>query len=673
MRILTVLVGIAVTLGTMGAAPTVASPVEEPASLNSQIHDVRTDPSPVGPSIFTFVGESTYAGPEEVQATAGPMVSETAELDTADLDGADEDTPYRYLFRAAPTVRGEHGSTVTPGAGFAHDAWYYAGLPEGSYVHDGESMQSLVGVTTPTPLFPPRDVTTGGELAWEAAESLTYDLETTDWDPENEAWETAHATATGFSAVLRVDGGGLVAEDDVTSPVLRIPLADGFSGLASTVRPTALPGVSFDVDSGFATDPDGSSYYEIQVTVDEGTQWPESGDEAPGGSWKLVVQGFAMTWPTFTQDTADNLETSQGAIQADLGPIPPGLQGTLETTTGLEKTLPQTSALTFSIGEDEELRLHHYEPWPEPSTEADHGGASLDASDEACGTQHQAPAHAGGLDEGAVSFDLSQDGTIAEDVCVRGVPVGSFGLPLVEVDGIPYAPELVDGAPEVRAYHYETDDRSGAQLVLTFRAAAGPVEYTATLPLDARLDADNAEALSGFLLSIQDFHATDQQRHEVRFAWTISPDAGDEEAFQAYGEQALETESIVPNPGQGGNLAIGSHAHTITGTGATHTLDAYAPTGIVVTNQASLVPSPVVPVPPEAHIVPPEPLEDVSLLAPHPMEGAYMGWMDTRGNLVDRAFYEDPSGLGPTLQAGFLIAQAYGGQLGFTGFHTVDA
>lgn len=674
MRATTVLVALGLVLSTAGATASLAGPVTE-TPLESRIQEIRTDPGPEDDArVATFVGETTYTGSGPVNAA--PAVSDTRTLEPEDVPEAAGETPYQYLFRAAPVVRGTHGTTLQPAAGFTHHAWYYAGLAEASYVRAGESMENLVGVTAPEPLFPPRGVSEGGQLAWEDVEDLTSDVETTEWDPESETWETASSTATGFAAVLRVDGGGLVAEGDVTSPELRIPIGEEFSGLAATVRPTALPGVSYDIDSGFATEADGSSYYSLQVTVDDGSRWPESGDEAPGGTWKLVVRGFAMTWPDST--THEELDRP-ARIQAELASVPPGTNGVIETTDGDREPLPNAAGIGFEAG-PETVRVLDHTPWPTPSERSDETGAEgsgVSPSSEACGTDHRSPAHADLQDEGALSFDLSASSTSAEDVCIRGTPVGSFGLPAVEVDGQLHFPSLVEDAPQIRDRHYVTSEGYGTQAVLTFLADAGPIRYTATLPLDAD------ESGGGFLLSIDDFHALDGHRHDIRFVWAMDADAGPGERFHAYDEAPMLTEGVLAEPGPGAALAVGSQQHTVTSGQADvdHTFEAATPAALTVVAEEGLeelFPTTVglFPVfPPEALAAPPEPLvdRDVAFLAPHPMEGAYQGWMTNRGNLVDRGLAEVPLGGGALASAGFLIANAYAGQLGFTGFHTVEA
>lgn len=292
-----------------------------------------------------------------------------------------------------------------------------------------------------------------------------------------------------------------------------------------------------------------------------------------------------------------------------------------------------------------------------------------------CGSEYVSAAHAGVQEQGELRFDLANRGTEAENVCIRGTPVGSFALPMVKVDGFIYWPKLIETEPQVRAYHYGTSQGFGTQFVLTFHGQAGPIEYTARLPLDAD------ENGGGFLLSITDFHATDGDRHEVRFVWAMDADAGEDEVFQAYGQAPVLTETILPNPGQVANLAIGSHEHVIASeeTGVQHTFDGRAPMDVVVYRTSTLLPQPALPPPvfhpiPEVWATPPEPLvgADVSFAVPHMMEGAYMGWMTDRGNLVDRGFAELPLGGGALVNAGFLIAQAYTGQLGYTGYHVVE-
>lgn len=673
MRATTIVVALGLVVTTAGATTSLGGTDVTERPLESQITDVRTDASPEGTRMFTFVGETAYTGEGPVNPTSA--VSDTSTLEPADVPGVDDETPYQWLFRAAPTVRGDHGTTIEPGAGFTHHAWYYGGLAEGSYVKAGESMDNLVGVNAPTPLFPPREVTSNGELAWEDVADLTYDLETTEWDPENGVWETATSTATGFAAVLRVDGGGLVAEQDVTSPELRIPISDGdFVGAATTLRPTDLPGIDYDIDTGFVDDPDGGESYKVQVTVEEGSRWPESGDEAPGGTWKLVIRGVAITFPdSETHEELDN----QGGIQVALGAIPPGSQAQIETTDGRTETLPTSAGLGFEATPDTVEVLEHT-PWPKPSEQRTEplSERTVSQAGEDCGDEYASTAHADLQAAGDLTFDLeASSGTVAEDVCIRGTPVGSFGLPSVEVDGQVYSADLVGEEPQVRERHYMTSEGYGSQFVLTFLAEAGPITYTALLPLDAD------ESGSGFLLRIQDFHALDEQRHEIRFVWAMDADAGPDETFLAYDEAPMRTEGIVPEPGPGAALALGSQQHTVVSeqTGVQHTFEASTPADLTVfaaDGLEALLPAPAAlpPLPPEAHAAPPEPMvdSDVAFLVPHPMEGAYQGWLTNRGNLVDRGLSEVPLGGGALANAGFLIANAYAGQLGFSGFHVVD-
>lgn len=670
MRATAIVLAVGLVATTAGAAASLgpdptASPVE------SQIDDVRADTSPEGVRMFTFTGETSYVGEGPTNPT--PAVSDTRTLQPAEVPGADEDTPYQWLFRAGPTVQGAHGTTIEPGAGYAHEAWYYGGLAETSYVKAGESMENLVGVNAPGPMFPPREVTSGGQLVWEDLAELTYELETTDWNPETEEWETATSTATGFAAVLRVDGGGLVADEDVTSPELRIPISDeDFVGSATTLRPTTLPGVDYEVTSGFVDQPDGGEAYSLQVTVEEGSQWPESGDEAPGGTWKLVIRGVAMSYPdTRTHEELDR----QQAVQLELGAVPPGTDAVLETTDGRTRALPASSGLTFEASPDAVEVLEH-RPWPKPSDRATKSPASstATATEADCGETFESTAHADLQADGELAFDLSEDGTIAENVCVRGTPVGSFGLPSVEVDGEVYEPDLVEDRPQIRERHYMTSEGYGTQYVVTFRAHAGPIAYTAMLPLDAD------ETGSGFLLQIQDFHALDGNHHEIRFVWAMDADAGPDETFHAYDEAPMRTEGVVAEPGPGAGMAA-SHQHTIRSeqAGIQHSFEPATPAALTVFSEEGLEESlpastPFPATPPEALAAPPEPLveRDVAFLAPHPMEGAYMDWMTNRGNLVDRGPSELPLGGGALVDAGITIAYAYSGQLGYTGYHVVE-
>lgn len=597
-------------------------------------------------------GDTTVTGPDEPTVVTQPLVSESA---TVDLSPAQQ---YQFRYRASPTLSEHTHAGLYHRAGVGHRAWLYGALAPASTVVAGDRRESLVIGSAPYPLYPPREVTAGGHLEWGPVEPQAVTLEARLTDPDTGQVWTQTMDAVSITTTLWARGGGIVAPDGVEAPVLRIPLPGFDAGTIATTRLAGVPGVG-PISHSLQTVDDGGGgrLLEVHAALEPGSAWPESGDEAPGGSWGYRAHILAMDLDDAT------VAANGGAVQLAVGALGPGELLEVVATGGASATLTEVRGAELLLT-GEGIQVVTADPLPLPAavaTEPPAGDSpstwpATTAGD--CGSDVESAGAGPRLAAGAVRADLQPDGTL-EGMCLSGVPVGAVGLPSVRVDGEPVDPVWDGGGPLINEYAFETASGFyGNVVIVQYSGTAGPVRF------DVQMFVMNTDRGGILQPVVWDFHAPGAGAATVHLDWLVDPDSGTDEAFSAYGAAPLAAEAVLPMDGAGHLLgAEPPHLVSAASSPLRHEIRHFGPTDMVVHRRDSMLPAPPLP---EAAAVPAEPLvgADVAAHVPTPLAGPYLYAYQNRAPAINGALAAVPPPASGVVNLGLALAPVLAGQVG---------
>lgn len=542
-------------------------------TLEASNTDVQAPAGPASAPLLGYLATGTVQAPEGEGAVHGNLISEETPLDTSSFQTIPASVAYRTYWSAWTQPRSYAGAGFQVHTFGSQPPSTYATVDAGTPVQDGDFKQVAIGKAPSDPLFPPRETTEGGQLSWEPVDPVRLEPRTTYHGPGPAPALTGQAVAVGFMATLRVDGGGLNATENVTSPTLEVVIPNFNVSIAAFTSLTDLPQIERVQRFGLHDTEDGGERFTFQVTVEEGSQWPESGDELPTGTWKSRIRVVAVGHST--EGSSASQQASHGTVDVlQLGPRSLGTETRVVPARGTPRTIdPGPSARIEATPEGQLVDLQTT-PWPldppalDAPTPASPGLLGLGAtsttasvstdSTPTCPGGQPTPPHAAFIDEGRMSLSPApQPGLL--DVCSQGHQVGQIGLPVVEVDGQVHAPEM-EGQPNWWTRSFGDEGASGTQLTGGLQGTAGPVAFELWVTA-----IDTPWGPATVYPWIQDVHALDGQDHTIRLGIMADPDVGAGEQFLALGEVPQLVEGPVANEPLSQTLAGQPHEVTAGG------------------------------------------------------------------------------------------------------------
>ncbi len=603
------------------------------ATLSAGIENVQAPPGPASSPIVGFLASTEVQNPPAETVTARNLISPSVDLDVDQLPSVNANVPYRTFWTTSVDFRPGFQVHNTGG----HVPSVYGTVDVGTPVHEGDTKRVAVGLGPSEPLFPPRQTTSGGELAWEAVEPVRLQASTDVGSPDG-GRQAAQTTAVGFMATLRVDGGGLTAEDDVVSPTLDVAIPNFDPSVFTFTKPITLPKIDHEATYDVSQDEDGTAHVRIQVSVGEGSEWPRSGDEDPSGTWKLRIRVAGTGQDTAAQTTA----TSASALHVlDLGPRMPGTRTQVIPSEGEARTIEPGPHARIAATDDGRIEEIQVDPWPRSqATSQESPGASQAASAASAGQCTEGiktPAHAEFLPEGQIALTAKEPGIYA--VCMEGEDVGEIGLASVTVDGEVHVPELVDPAAAVYKRSFGTENNPGAQLTVVMEATAGPVAFEAHFVGVHWGD-------PGIRPWLWDMHALDGNDHTVQFNWLADPDPGANERFLVAGEVPQLIEGPIASEGLAQAITGNPHEVVADGPLTAELRPALAKSAYLFARHEGGDAVDLL-APPLDRTVPPEPLlgQDVATIWPTIEAGTHNSWPYGLGDAYAIPFVWTVSGL----------------------------
>lgn len=603
--------------------PAVGAPTApQEARMTAGIADVQTTPGPPTASVVGYLVSTTVEAPPNQRVARSNLISPTATLDVDRLAGVADDVPYRSAWTASVRPRWPAGSGFAVHNGGAHNLTAYGTADLGTRVNDGDRRAVAVGAIPSDPTFPPRNVTSGGELSWQDPGLVRLHPRTRYTTPTGST-ETAEAVAVGFNAVLRVDGGGLVADEPVGAPTLDVTIPDFDPTIVTFTYPTDLPRIErsqrFDVEqTGNGT------RVRIDVTVEPGSRWPRSGNETPSGTWKYRIRVVAVG------HAADGSQGTSGAASVlDLGPRGPGTETRVVTEAGAPRTVDAGPRARVVATPDGSLASLRERSWPSPATPR--SSAQGEVEGDRCTSGALTPPHADLLPEGEMGLSARPGGRLF-GVCMHGRQVGEIGVPFVEVDGQVHEVDMVPETPAVFRRSFGDATNPGTHLTVQQTGRAGPVALEVRF---VAIDWGGPVVYAWWT----DVHALDGRDHRVTFPTLADPDPGPSERFLAFGEAPKTVEGPVAS--ERFTQTIADRPHEVTSAaGPTALLHPLTPTPLHVVRRdgdhlsGHPLPAPI------GHTTPPEPLagEDVATLWTGTMAGTHDRWPHGEGRLSPAPF-----------------------------------
>lgn len=526
------------------------------APVSAEIEDVQAFPGPASSPLVGFHASTEIQNPPAEPLAPRNLISPTATLDVDQLDDVDEDVPYRTYWTSSVRPRPATGLGFQVHNDGAHVQSAYGTVDAGTPVHEGDSKRVAIGVGPSGPLFPPREATSGGELGWEQVEPVRLQPSGNVSSADGNSRAAGQATAIGFMATLRVDGGGLTPDEDVVSPILDVPIPRFDPSVLTFTRPTSLPQIDQSMAFNITQTEDGTTHIRIQVGVGEASRWPQSTDEGSTGTWKFRIRVAGVGHET----PADGADASTSAIQRDvleLGARPPGTQTHVVPDKGSARVIeagPHAEIIATQDGQIEEI---HAADWGQPAPQAERepsgpGALRTSSATERCEQGFLTPSHAGFLPEGQMGLRLEDPGIYS--VCMQGEDVGEIGLPFVTVDGDVHAPDFVEPASAILARSFGEQEAAGSQVTVVTQGTAGPVSFVARF-----IAIHTPWGGSTVYPWLTDMHVLDGQDHTVQFHWLADPDPGSNERFLVGGEVLQPLEGPIPSDAFSQTLAGRPH------------------------------------------------------------------------------------------------------------------